>query len=216
MSRSKSVPLDGKRFGRLFVIKRVGTLGHNTAYKCVCDCGKESIVRGCDLLSGNTRSCGCLHGERHGHADDRLYSVWRTMKARCNNPNNQKYSDYGGRGIKVCDEWMHSFTSFYDWAMVNGYDYDAPVGQCTLDRIDVNGDYEPSNCRWVDAKTQTNNQRPRRQKIHGIEVDYKGVHYISLSQLAREHGFHSSKLERRVHRMSIDDAMSQILGSTGR
>ena len=139
------------------------------------------------------------------------------MKARCSNPNNHKYKDYGGRGIKVCDEWLHSFTKFYEWAMANGYDYDAPLGQCTLDRIDVDGNYCPENCRWADAKTQANNQRPRKQKVHGIEVDYRGVHYISLSQLAREYGFHSSKLERRIHRMPIERAMDEILlGSTGR
>lgn len=81
------------------------------------------------------------------------------MKGRCNNPNNQKYKDYGGRGIKVCDEWANDFMSFYIWAMNNGYDPDAPYGVTTIDRIDVNGDYCPDNCQWVDMKTQSQNKR---------------------------------------------------------
>lgn len=219
------IDLTGKRFGRLTVIERAGIEKNGTVkWLCKCDCGRMTVVRSFRLRSGITKSCGCYakevsartHGEPHGCSDDRLYGVWQTMKARCNRPTNTKYKDYGGRGITVCDEWNRSFTKFRTWALKNGYDYDAPYGQCTLDRIDVNGNYEPSNCRWVDAKTQANNQRPRKQKVHGIEVDYMGVHYISLSQLANEYGFHPSKLERRIHRMSVDDAMSEILGSTGR
>lgn len=212
---SSFIDLTGQRFGKLVVIKRADNHGRRTAWLCLCDCGTEKVVIAESLRSGNTKSCGCSHGESHGHSNDRLYSVWCTMKARCINTNNRRYKDYGGRGITVCDEWMHSFSMFYEWAMANDYDYNAKVGDCTLDRIDVNGNYCPENCRWVNARVQANNQRPRKQKKHGIEVDYNGKHYISLSQLAREYGFHPSKLDRRIHKMSIDDAMAQILGSTG-
>ena len=138
------------------------------------------------------------------------------MKSRCNTPTNQKYKDYGKRGIKVCDEWMRSFAEFRTWALSHGYDYDASYGQCTLDRIDVDGDYEPSNCRWVDAYAQAHNKRPVNHHKHGIEIDYDGQHFISIAEIARHYGFPASRLERRVHLMSIDDAMAQILGSTGR
>ena len=208
--------LTGMRFGKLTVLHKVKNHGRRTAWLCACDCGNTAEVTTESLRRGNTRSCGCLHGETHGCSDDRLYSVWRTMKARCENPNNGKYPDYGGRGIKVCDEWHESFSAFREWALENGYDYDAERGACTIDRIDVDSNYEPSNCRWADAKTQANNQRPRTRIVKGIEVDYKGRHYPSLSSLARQYGFNSSRLERRIHRMSIDEAMAQILGSSGR
>lgn len=207
----------GMRFGRLVVIKQLGrNAHHDMVYLCQCDCGNTTAVIASSLNSGNTRSCGFLHGEFHGCSDDRLYSVWQTMKARCRNKNSDKYKDYGGRGIRVCDEWVHSFSAFRDWALENGYDYDAPYGQCTLDRIDVDGDYCPDNCRWADAITQASNKRPRINETHGIEVDYREKHYISLSALAREYGFHSARLERRIHRMTIDEAMEEILKNLNR
>ena len=203
-----------QRFGSLTVIRYHGKNSHgDRTFLCRCDCGNTHVVTASDLNSGNTTSCGLCKRENHKHSDDRLYSVWCSMKARCNNPNNQKYSCYGGRGIKVCDKWMHSFTAFYEWAIANGYDYDAPYGQCTIDRMDVDGDYEPSNCRWVDAKAQSANRRPRKQEVHGIELDYGGRHYISISELARDYGIDSARLERRVHRMTIDEALNEIRAS---
>lgn len=92
-------------------------------------------------------------------ADDRLYVVWGSMKARCNNPHNPAYKNYGGRGIKICTEWNNNFCAFKAWALANGYDYDAPYGQCTIDRIDNDKGYEPSNCRWVSMKVQSKNKR---------------------------------------------------------
>lgn len=182
-------------------------------FECVCDCGNTTTATVSDLVRGNKKSCGCLHGENHGHSDDRLYGVWQTMRARCNRPTNQKYKDYGGRGIRVCEEWQNSFTAFREWALENGYDYNAPYGKCTIDRIDVNGDYEPSNCRWVDTKTQANNRRPYNQELHGIELDYGGKHYISMSELARDYDIPLAMLERRIHRMTIDEALNEIRAS---
>ena len=101
-----------------------------------------------------------MRGYKHGGTGTRLHKVWIMMKQRCNNPNTGEYHRYGGRGIKVCDEWL-SFANFRDWAMSNGYEPNAPRGECTLDRIDNDGNYEPSNCRWIDLKEQMVN-RPKR------------------------------------------------------
>lgn len=107
----------------------------------------------------------------------RLYKAWRSMKSRCYNQNSKCYKHYGGRGIIVCDEWLNSYKAFQDWAITNGYDKDAPYSKCTLDRIDVNGNYCPENCRWVDMKTQCNNTR------RNVYVEYNGNKY-TVAQLA--------------------------------
>ena len=130
-------------------------------YKCICDCGDIVYVKGCHLRSGHTKSCGCLNVEKnkklhtkHGKRYTRLYRIWLNMKDRCYNKNNLSYKNYGGRGIKICDEWLHDFVNFYNWSMTNGY-----KDELTIDRINVNGNYEHSNCRWATTKQQNNNRR---------------------------------------------------------
>lgn len=156
--------LTGQRFGRLIVKERVPNNKGKTKWLCVCDCGGTAVVQGGNLTSGNTVSCGCVQKERarearttHGRTRTKLYRAWAHIKDRCQNPKGKDWNDYGGRGIKVCDEWLNSFEAFRDWALTNGYRDDL-----TIDRIDVNGDYEPTNCRWADAKTQGNNKRNNR------------------------------------------------------
>lgn len=164
--------LTGQRFGRLFVIEREGSDNQKrVTWRCRCACGRETVVASSYLLSGNTKSCGCLRNEvlikcstKHGKRHTRLYDVWRNMKGRCYNPKNRKYDRYGGRGITICDEWKNDFQTFYEWAMANGYDENALFGECTLDRIDNQKGYSPDNCRWVGIKTQNNNRGVRRWK----------------------------------------------------
>ena len=137
---------------RLTVIHRAeGTKRKNgkerTCWFCLCECGNTITVDSSYLRSGATRSCGCLHREvwhsvlyKHGKRHDRLYNVWLGMKGRCYNPRDKRYASYGGRGIKICNDWLN-FENFYDWAYGNGYNKNAKLGECTIDRIDVNGDY---------------------------------------------------------------------------
>ncbi len=165
----KFIDLTGQRFGRLTVIKRIGTKNSSPLWECVCDCGRTTQVTTSRLRSENTRSCGCIHHEqlsarnkanaKHGHEGERLYGVWRAMKQRCLDPNRKDFCNYGERGITVCHEWLKDYAAFRAWALSSGYDPNAPYMACTLDRINVNKGYSPDNCRWVDMKTQANNRR---------------------------------------------------------
>ena len=163
--------LTGQRFGRYTVLERSGSDSYRTPmWHCRCDCGNERVVRGCDLKKGTIVSCGCYHRTvvkdmrtTHNGSKTRLYFVWDGMIGRCHRKNSAKYKHYGGRGITVCTEWRDSFEAFRDWAMANGYDENAPKGQCTIDRIDNDKGYSPDNCRWVDMKTQRRNRSDMKE-----------------------------------------------------
>ncbi len=152
--------LTGKKFHRLTPVKYLG----NCKWLCQCDCGNTINVFTQNLKRNNTKSCGCLNKElasqrmtTHGKGNSRIYHIYHGMKERCYTKSNSCYKNYGGRGIKVCDEWLHDFMAFYKWSMNNGYD-----DSLTIDRIDVNGNYEPKNCRWV---TNIEQQRNKRNNI---------------------------------------------------
>ena len=166
---SRPIDLVGQKFGRWTVIRKTEQRqSKSIMWECRCDCGTVRVVNGANLRRGLTVSCGCYNSEqaikhceamaKHDMYKDRLYRVWCGMKARCETPSARNYKNYGGRGISVCEEWKE-FIPFYEWAIANGYNDKAEYGKCTIDRIDVNGNYEPSNCRWVDMKTQNNNKR---------------------------------------------------------
>lgn len=166
---SHFIDLTGQRFGRWTVIGLAPkSAAGQTRWRCVCDCGREKIVQGGSLRSGSSLACGCVSRETHRNnrkpkvphkKPDRIYSVWIGMKSRCYNQKSNSYKYYGGRGIKVCDEWLHDPDAFIEWSLSHGYDPSAKRGECTLDRIDVNGDYSPDNCRWVSMMVQAHNKR---------------------------------------------------------
>lgn len=157
----KKIDLAGQRFGRLVAVADAGRNKTGAVlWRCTCDCGGEAVVRCADLRNGAQRSCGCLRADVtagrdkvHGGAGTRLYSIWKGMRARCNNPNHTRYNDYGGRGIRICAEW-DDFAAFRDWALANGYRDDL-----TLDRKENDGNYCPENCRWATYLEQRHNRR---------------------------------------------------------
>ncbi len=156
--------LTGRRFCRL----TVESYADGGKWNCLCDCGNRKIADTWSLTHGVTPSCGCrwkeFQGTRnatHGESNTRLYRVWADMRNRCNNKRTNDYKYYGARGIKICPEWA-SFKVFRDWAMSHGYDPNSKHRSCTLDRIDTDGNYEPSNCRWASHSVQMRNRRPYR------------------------------------------------------
>lgn len=189
----KLIDLTGQQFGYLKVIKRLenDTKTNKSRWLCKCVCGKEINVSGDNLRSGGQKSCGCQqhNGSLNGLSKSPLYQVLKGMRVRCNNKNNNAYKNYGGRGIKVCDEWLNKengFLNFYNWSMNNGYEKGL-----TIDRIDVNGNYEPSNCRWATMEEQCNNKRNN----HIITINDE-TH--TLTEWANIYRINSKLLERRI------------------
>lgn len=158
----KHYKLEGQRFGRLTVMNEVETSKAGSYWLCRCDCGNEIVTKGNSLVSGKTMSCGCYSKDmlirsntKHGKARTRIYNIWLSMRARCNSPNNPNYKYYGAKGITVCDEWnsTEGFVNFYNWAVTNGYE-----DSLSIDRIDFNKGYSPSNCRWATWQQQIENR----------------------------------------------------------
>lgn len=150
--------LINKKINKLTVIKYI----NNSQCLCKCDCGNEKIVSAYELKRGHYKSCGCVTGNtKHGGCGTHLYEVWKSMKARCYNPHDKYYKNYGGRNIQVCDEWRSDFVPFQKWSSINGYKQGL-----SLDRIDNDKNYEPDNCRWVTQREQANNKSNNRKVLY--------------------------------------------------
>lgn len=196
--------LIGMRFGRLVVIKQapyhITPAGNRSQqWTCKCDCGTVKNVSASGLKGGRTHSCGCYNREvasarakTHSKSKTRLYSIWQRMKSRCNYPHNNRYEYYGAKGITVCDEWNKDFMAFYKWAMDTGYSENL-----TIDRIDVNGNYEPNNCRWATIKEQANN------KSSSLKVTYQGK-TLPVIEWAKIKGIKYRTLRYRIYELKWD------------
>jgi hypothetical protein len=199
------IDLTGNRYERLLVLsfagQKVSKKGSRCSmWNCICDCGSQVAIAGTSLKSGASKSCGCLQLEMvserastHRLTNTRTYRIWANMKTRCLNPNADDYSLYGARGISVCDSWL-DFNAFY-----------ADMGECptgySIDRIDSNGNYEKSNCRWASNATQSRNKR------NNIFLTFKDK-TMCLKDWAKEIGIDEASLRGRLKRWSLEKSLS--------
>lgn len=188
----EKIPMIGNRYGRLVVIEEAPSRNGAAMWICKCECGNTTKpITGSDLRSGKVQSCKCLHNEllsqkmkKHGETKTRLHRIWQNMKRRCDTPSVGCYDVYGGRGIKVCEEWLHDYPAFRDWALANGY-----ADDLSIDRIDPDGNYCPENCRWATTKEQSNNLRKNivveiNKEKHTLAEwsRISGIKYLTLYQ----------------------------------
>ena len=184
----------GDKYGRWAVIGEAEPKGSRRHFCCVCDCGNERIVEMASLIHGRTKSCGCLRKDvatilktKHKQRYTRLYKTWANMRQRCSNPNTNSYQNYGGRGIAVCDEWK-DFANFYAWATPNGYS-----GDLSIERVNNDGNYEPSNCKWITLKAQARNRRNNHLITHNGTTK-------NLEEWAELTGISASTIRHRLKR----------------
>lgn len=202
----RKVDYTGMRFGRWTVLgsapNHITKGGYPVSmWDCICDCGTRRDVRGNDLRLGKSVSCGCFivdnpTSRKHGASNTHLYKVYYGLKARCENKNNKNYHHYGGRGIKICAEWSN-YEAFEAWALSHGY-----KEGLTIDRIDVNGDYCPENCRWITQREQTRNKRETVYLTAFGET-------MPLVEWAERYNINYATLSRRIKRgMKAEDALT--------
>lgn len=189
--------ITGEKYGRWTVLNR--SPENKRKWVCKCSCGTVKTVHESNLRSGYSKSCGCLASETttkrnmsHGGAHTRLYQVWSNMRRRCSDPKNNRYQNYGDRGIRVCEEWEH-FENFREWAYATGYDDKAPYGVCTIERINTDGNYEPSNCTWKSIKEQCSN------RTSNILITYNGK-TLTATEWEKELHFSKDRVCMRIRR----------------
>ena len=204
--------LTGQKFGRLTVLGKSDKKKYDnrTVWHCQCECGNYKDAISTSLKCGDVKSCGCLQKEtrkehalnlkkiKHGMADSRLYRIYNNMVSRCYRKSINGYENYGGRGIRVCDEWLgeNGFVNFMDWALANGYS-----DELTIDRLDSNGNYEPSNCKWATRKEQANNTRST------VFLEYNGETH-SITEWSEITGIKKGTIHNRLRKgFSIGKAL---------
>lgn len=208
----KKLDLTDMKFGKLTVLYEDKSQKYERVHWiCKCDCGNIISVSRNELRDGHTKSCGCLKLKNNGlttranYRDNRLYNIWRGIKKRCTLPSDKDYKNYGGRGIQICNEWLNSYIAFHDWAINNGYSE-----ELTIDRIDYDGNYEPSNCRWVTMKEQNNNKRSN------VFFTYNGK-TKSMSKWCDEFGVSYEKIKNKYetlkkhNNLNFDDLFNQYI-----
>lgn len=214
------IDLTGRKFNRWTVLECVGrTKSGGALWRCICECGTIRDVDGRTLRDGTSKSCGCYarersvestkiaatkHGGKANGKTERLYGIWCGIKNRCLNPNSKHYHDYGGRGIKVCDEWVEDYAVFRGWAYENGFNDSVPKKYQSLDRVDNDGPYSPDNCAWHTAIQQCNNRRGNRV------VEYNGERH-TLAEWGRKLNIPDDTLLKRLNKYgySVEDAFTR-------
>lgn len=197
----KRIPLAGKKFGKLTVVKKSGNRKTGESiWECVCECGAVSHVTSSKLRKGRITTCGCGRGEAHGQAGSGIYRTWALMKRRCYNKRSREYPDYGGRGITVCERWRNSFSAFLaDMG-------EKPSPSHSLDRYPNNdGNYEPTNCRWATILEQANNRRDN------VTIEYDGK-TMNAAEWSKATGIPQEMITKRLRRgWSTERALTQPL-----
>lgn len=187
----KIIDLTGKKFCRLTVKEKHGSRNGRPMWLCQCECGNITIVKGSYLANGDTKSCGCLKKEprikTHRMSKTPEYVAWCSIKCRCYNKNQEKYKNYGDRGIKVCDRWKHSFINFYSDMGKR------PSAAHSIDRINNDDSYSPDNCKWSTKVEQANNTRSNNT----IEINGE---FNTLAQWCRFHNINYSAVQMRIRR----------------
>lgn len=206
--------LEGQKFGNLTVIEEYGRDKYkNVLWECLCDCGEKTIVTSGNLVTGHTKSCGCLQkisiissNTKHGYArrgknHSRLYSIWAGIMQRCKNPKSNSYKNYGERGISVCKDW-ENFENFKDWSLQNGYQE-----ILSIDRIDVNGDYCPKNCKWSTRIEQANNKRSTKRHLFNKEN-------LTVAEISRKYNLKYEKTRELINAGKIKE-IELMVNSSG-
>lgn len=189
----KNIDITGHKFNNLTAIRYEKTYRNQQYWLFKCDCGKEKILPKHHVRKGEVKSCGCLlkqnkTGLKHGLSKTRLYSIFQGMKNRCYNPNEPAYKNYGLKGINICPEWLNNFKTFYNWALLNGYN-----DNLTIERIDNSKGYYEDNCRWIPLGEQTKNTS------YNLRITYLGKTQC-LAKWCEELGLNKSLTQRRLKR----------------